>query len=367
MIKKVMIAVVVISLILSFSSSVFAADGSQPAIELDGAGIEAAAYIEGENVYLPLRAVGEAMGCQVQWRGEAQTISVSGPGKSIVIDLNNHKITAGDHDYYMGGSYTIIEDRVYMSEDFFSDNLRLQVRLDKLNGVIRLAVVKENAVSIRTVKESSETDTIKITLQYPQVDGLADQTVQDNINAVLGKAALDAREEGLKNVAELEEALASGYPVSPNKYETYFDYRLKYNQNGLLSVVFLDYQYTGGAHGGTVQSSHTFDLATGAEYRLEDLFQSEAGYVSFINNTVRNEIDERAKEGLLMELTPFETIRDDHDFYLSNDAVVVYFQQYEYWPYAAGIQEFPVEFRELKDMLKPDFSFLKDDFKTGGK
>jgi len=93
--------------------------------------------------------------------------------------------------------------------------------------------------------------------------------------------------------------------------------------------------------------------------------KNDADYVSFISDTVRNAIDERVKEGILPDysIAPFKTIKDDQDFYLSNNVVVVYFQQYEYWPYAAGIQEFPVEFSALKDMLKPGFSFLNDNIK----
>ena len=168
-----------------------------------------------------------------------------------------------------------------------------------------------------------------------------------------------SRLKPLKNADEMKKDRASGYGGSPNKCETYFDYSLNYNQNGLLSVVFKDYQYTGGAHGSTVQSSYTFNLNTGEEYKLKDLFNSDADYVSFISDTVRKEINERVKDGsLLEELTPFNTIREDHDFYLSNDGIVIYFQQYEYWPYAAGIQEFTVEYAALKEMLKPGFSFL---------
>lgn len=107
----------------------------------------------------------------------------------------------------------------------------------------------------------------------------------------------------------------------------------------------------------TVQSSHIFNLVTGEEYKLRDLFKIDADYVSLVSDTVRDEINERIKEGKLPDhfLVPFQTIKDDQDFYLSNHALVVYFQQYEYFPYAAGIQEFPVEFPALRDMLKPDF------------
>jgi len=361
MIKKVFMAAVIISLFLSIPAYGFAATDSQPAIVLDGTEIQAVAYIDGGNVYLPLRAVGEALGYQIQWSGMDRTISVTGPGKDIMVDLNNYRISANGHVYYMSGDCLLIGDSTYMGADLFSDCFGLIVRWDRQSGIVRIESVKENVISIETIQELSENDNIKITVQYPQVKGLAEQTAQDSINAVLEKIAMDAKNEGLKNAEEMEKYMASGYTGSPNKCETYFDHSLKYNQNGLLSVVFKNYQYTGGAHGLTVQSSHTFDLKTGEEYKLKDLVKADVNYVSFISSRVRDEINKRLEEEGLLEITPFETIRDDQDFYLSNnDTVVIYFQQYEYWPYAAGIQEFPVEFSALKDMLKPAFSFLND-------
>ncbi|MDD4239086.1 MAG: DUF4163 domain-containing protein [Desulfotomaculaceae bacterium] len=362
MMKKYFLAVVIIMLMLSLHTNAFAATDSQPAIMLDGTKIEPAAYIDGGNVYLPLRAVGEALGYEVKWSENDRTISVVRPEKDIMIDLVNYKITANDHTYHTS-DYTTIEDRTYMGTDFFSENFGLRVSRDGQNGLVQLESVQENAISIKTIKEASETDIIKITLQYPQIDGLVDQTVQDNVNSILKKIAMDAKSEGLKNLEEAQKELAPGYTGSPNKWETYFDYRVKYNQNGLLSFVFLDYQYTGGAHGLTVQSSHTFNLNTGEEYRLRDLVKSDADYVAFISDIVRNEIDVRIKEGRLPDYwitTPFEAIKEDQDCYLSNDGVVVYFQQYEYFPYAAGIQEYSVEFSTLKDMLKPEFLQLTE-------
>ena len=356
MMKRFCLAGIVILLVLSMCAIGFAATDSQPAIALDGTKIEAAAYVDEGDVYLPLRAVCEALGYEVQWSGTDNTISVTGHGKNIAIDLNNQQITADGNAYYM--SSMLIADRTYLGTDFFSANFGLEVRWDRQNEIVQLERVTENPISIKTMKEFSETEIIKITLQFPQIDGLTDKTVQDSINYIFKEAAMAARDEGLKNADEMEKTNESDYG-SPNKYETYFDYSLNYNQNGLLSVVFKDYQYTGGAHGSTVQSSYTFNLNTGEEYKLKDLFNSDADYVSFISDTVRKEINERVKEGSLFEeLTPFNTIREDHDFYLSDDGIVIYFQQYEYWPYAAGIQEFTVEYAALKDMLKPGFSFL---------
>ncbi|BAF60542.1 predicted secreted protein [Pelotomaculum thermopropionicum SI] len=360
MYKKVILGAVILLILLAPAFG-FAAVDNRPAIELNGVKMQAAAHIDGGNVYLPLRALGEALGYKIGWSEKDGTVSVFKPGKNIVIDLQNNKVTANDHVYYISGDDggTIVGDRTYMGAGFFSGNLGLKVFWDRQGGKIELESIKENAISIKTVKEASENDKIKITLQYPQIEGLDDKVVQDGINSTFKELAGAARNEGLKNAGAMEQD-NSGYAGSPNKCETYFDYRLKYNQNGFLSVVFVNYQYAGGAHGLTAQTSHTFNLKTGEEYRLGDLFKNGADYVSFISGIVSGEIKERMAEGLLPEnpLAPFKTIKEDQDFYLSNGAVVVYFQQYEYFPYAAGILEFPVEFSVLKDMLKPDFSFL---------
>jgi len=355
--------------VLSVNACRSGAAVNQPEIELDGAKIQAVAHIDGQNVYLPLTAVCEALGYEVAWSEGYGMVSVSKPGKNIIIDFNNGKITANDHVYYMSGEYAGAgtEDgmptggEAYMSVDFFSDNFGLKILWDRQDGKLKLESIKENPISIKTVSENTETDKIKMTLQFPQIEGLEDKVVEENINSLFRKAAEAAKGEGLMNANGIVEA-TDGYNGSPNKCETYFDYRLKYNQKGLLSVIFFNYQYAGGAHGLTVQSSYTFNLETGEEYTLKDLMRSDADYVSFISGIVKNQIDERIKEGLLPDylLTPFEAIKDEQDFYLSNNALVVYFQQYEYFPYAAGIQEFAVDFSELKDMLKPEFSFLNE-------
>ena len=368
-VKKSFIPVVVILLLFSLHTGVFAAEGSGadpiPAV-LNGSELDAAAYDNNGVPYLPLREIGESLGYEIRWSGENNAVYALKGGENIMIDLKNNQITANDHAYYMGGDYLgipadgcmMINGRTYMRADLFTE-LGLYAQWDKGNKII-LQSIKKNAITTKTVKQNSENDIIKITLQYPRIDGLGDKAVQDSINSIFEKEALQARDEGLRNAEEMKDLKSSGGISSPHKCETYFDYSVKYDQNGMLSIAFLNYQYTGGAHGLTLQTSYTLDLKTGKEYELKDMMKGEAGYVSFISGIVRNEIDEKTRAGELAEIAAFNTIKDDQDFYLSDSGLVVYFQQYEYFPYAAGIQAFPIEFSTLKDMLKSDLSFLYD-------
>ncbi|HYE12633.1 MAG TPA: DUF3298 and DUF4163 domain-containing protein, partial [Patescibacteria group bacterium] len=226
-------------------------------------------------------------------------------------------------------------------QDFFSDNLGLKVVWDKVNNKVILQEVNENSFAISTKKENSETQTLKLTLQYPELKGLENADVQNKLNSLFARLAAEAKARGY----EIEQYIGQDEITRHIKAEVYFDYQVKYNQNDMLSVAVLDYQYSGGAHGGTVQSSYTFDLKTGREYEIKDLFKEGSDYISMISSEVKKQMEEREMTVLL---APFNSINVDQDFYLSNNAVVVYFQQYEYLPYSYGIPEFAVDFSLIK-------------------
>ena len=362
MIKKTITAAAILTMFLSIGiyCSALAAD-SQPAIFIDGAGASANAQMIDGTVYLPLRAVCETLGYTVQWDGKngGSIVSVSKAGEMIVIDLKNYKITTKGHAYYTGDC-VLIDNHTYMQADLFSENFGFKAQQNQQTGAVELTRVTQNPITITTMNVFSDTDDLTITLQYPQINELSDSTVQDGINTVLRETAMNAENEGLQNAYELVKVKEDGYTGSPNMCETYFDYSVKYNQNGLLSLILMDYQYAGGAHGNTIQTAYTFDLQTGKVLALSDLMKNDSGYVSYINSAVRQGIDERVKAGNLYEFEDgkFQSIKDDQNYYLSNSGVVIYFQQYEYFPYVSGIQEFQIGFSDLKELLKTEYSFL---------
>jgi len=161
------------------------------------------------------------------------------------------------------------------------------------------------------------------------------------------KIALEAWERGIKNGNNISDEVVTRHI----KAETFFNYHVKYNQNDILSVVFQDYQYTGGAHGLTMQSSYNFNLKTGEQYRLSYMFRDNADYVTLISREIKSQM---AEKGITALLNPFNMIKPDHDFYISDEGIVVYFQQYELLPYAYGIPEFAIDSSLLAGSLQAD-------------
>jgi hypothetical protein len=271
--------------------------------------------------------------------------------KNILLNFKEGKIKINDHEYYMTDSLRTIKGKTYMRADFFSDNLALKVQWDRSQGKVILNGIRENDISINTIKEASENSALKITVQYPKIDGLKNKQVEEDVNALFKNSAENAAKVGKKNAADLAEYARLYGGGSPNPCETYFNYQIKYNQNNIMSVVFLDYQYAGGAHGITVQSTYTINLKTGNHYTLKDMFKKNADYVSVISKGVKTQLDERNLTSALF--APFVKISENQYYYLSNNGVVVYFQDYDILPYAAGIQEFSIDFSVLDKLLAP--------------
>lgn len=191
---------------------------------------------------------------------------------------------------------------------------------------------------------------IKTSVEMPVVTGLADTAAQDKINAAFKAYGDTAKTDITRMETECRE-LVEQNPGLAMVYELMATYRVDYSKNGLLCITLSSYYYQGGAHGGEVRSSYIFDLATGDRLGLEDLMKEKSEYRSFINAAIRQEIDERVKENVLYENADFEDIGQTPDFYLSDSALVFYFPEYAYFPYAAGIQEFPVSYADLAGYL----------------
>ncbi|MCX7614514.1 MAG: DUF4163 domain-containing protein [Clostridiales bacterium] len=365
MTKKFIVSIGVISLLFSLGIHCLGFTNENHALYLDGKAIKAEVQTIDGTMYLPLRAVCEAMGYNVKWNGGSgvSSVTINKKGKYLLLDLKSDTITDGEHTYYLynaGNGFVLIENHVYVESGFLSETVQVHIRQNQKTGAVELMSFTENPISIHTMKVHSESDEINIDVQYPQINGLHDETIQNDINKVLRDAAMDCQNEGLQFAYDLAKEKEDGYDQNPNKCVTYFNYRIKYNQNNLLSIVLLNYQYTGGAHGGTDQIAYTFDLNTGKILELGDLMKKDSGYATYINSEIRKAIDERVKADILYEFEDgkFESIRQDPDFYLSNDAVVIYFQEYEYFPYAAGIQEFSIPYTNLNEQLKTEYACL---------
>jgi inhibitor of cysteine peptidase len=235
--KKQFCAAVAAAMLLTAGTGALAAepaDAVRTSVSLDGTALSQTALVRDGEAYLPVRAVAEALGYEVTWSGSDGTVTAAGDRGTAVLDLREETAEQDGHTTYLSGRYLLVSERLYLESGLLSDLFGVTAVLE--DGAVTVSSAAENAVAVTTMKLASDDENLKVTLQYPQVSGLEDIDVQNAINATLRAAAVSAVDEGLQNAFDVLQTREL-YPDYTNKAETYFDYRVTYNQNGLLCVV----------------------------------------------------------------------------------------------------------------------------------
>jgi hypothetical protein len=172
-------------------------------------------------------------------------------------------------------------------------------------------------------------------VDYPAVYGMQNPIVQQRINQSIYSMLL-----------QLARTLQHGNAATP--ISTAYD--IKNNQRDILSILMIGSRDVIGANIEYKQKSMTIDTRTARVYKLSDLFKPGSGYVKTLSKMVADQIKER-KIDLIGE---FKGIRPDHDYYVADLCLVIYFQQYEIASRPYGFPSFPIPLYSIMDMIPED-------------
>ncbi|WP_107572288.1 DUF3298 and DUF4163 domain-containing protein [Clostridioides difficile] len=150
-------------------------------------------------------------------------------------------------------------------------------------------------------------------------------------------------------------------PDEKNKFVANVDFELKKNTDSALSIKVRYYTYSGGAHGFYQDTAYNVDMRTGKFLELMDLFKDNTKYKEVIDEEIKRQIAElEKKDEENIGIYNFKGIKENQNFYLQDDNLVIYFDLYDITPYAAGIPEFSINKKLISSMLKPEYVDLFD-------
>lgn len=155
-----------------------------------------------------------------------------------------------------------------------------------------------------------------------------------------------ARVVSFKLRCDLEDVKQYG-GTSVESYDLQGQYTVHFNGDNLFSVEQQGYIYTGGAHGMTLFNAAAFDLATGKQLTLADLFINGSDYLARINKEVAVQVADESR----MFFGPVEVKDGDLFYFNENGDLVIAYEPYEVAPYAAGIVRFTIPAAQLADIL----------------
>lgn len=205
----------------------------------------------------------------------------------------------------------------------------------------------------KTVNEVNKPKMFEISAEYPQISGVR-PTIAAAFNTLIRtrvtKATAEFRKAMLSQTAEdikwaKERGMSNTCEIS---------YGITYADDEIVSIVFQEYQFTGGAHGNTASSTITFDLKTGREVKLADLFKPRSNYLQVLSDFCVKKLKEDMSE--MTDADWIETgagakAENYRSWNLTKIGLVVNFDAYQVAAYAAGPQEVLVPYTELSRLF----------------
>lgn len=174
------------------------------------------------------------------------------------------------------------------------------------------------------------------TIYYPQIVGLSNIHTQQTMNQTIYQL--------VQSLSQLQRQQQG----TDDFIEMIGSYEIKSNERNILSLSLSNYAYAYHyAHGLTLMKSLTFDVQTGRNYQLKELFKSGSDYVKVLSEIVQKQISERN----IQLLDGFAGISPDQDYYIADKALVLYFQIYDITPYYIGFPMFPISVYMLQDII----------------
>lgn len=146
-------------------------------------------------------------------------------------------------------------------------------------------------------------------------------------------------------------------------YSNYQQLGVARHDEAVVSLISLSSLYSGGSHPNSVQVAYNLDISGQRLLHLEDVIAEEAA--PELAKLVRARVDEKftmidGGNGL------FEDYGDTIDnsmiygnmtpyWYMNNEGLVIFYNQYELGPYAAGIIKAELPYADLEGILLPDY------------
>jgi hypothetical protein len=226
----------------------------------------------------------------------------------------------------------------YIFEDYNNINIKRPHTLSDKK-------INSPRITCKTIKTSDEL--IEVNLKIPIIKGLDSLEIEEKLNSIFKKDIMSFKNE-IEEMAKEYADEADKFGISKIPYNAFTDYCISYNKNNILSIYITYYQYTGGAHGLSIRKAYNINTSNGNLLSLAGMFKDTSNYKSIINKEIQAQINKN-KEMYFPD--SFIGISKNENFYLEGNYIIIFFQQYEIAPYAAGIPEFKIPINCFKSTI----------------
>ena len=132
---------------------------------------------------------------------------------------------------------------------------------------------------------------------------------------------------------------------------------IKFNKNGLASIVGDCETFTGGPHTTSEKIVKNIDTKNGIFLSFKEMFSDDT-HVNRINSYISTLLETNPEK--FDELWKTPTVSENQNFYITPHGLVLLYPPYELSYYSKGLVELEIPYKEIESYLNPDYSFLSD-------
>ena len=214
--------------------------------------------------------------------------------------------------------------------------------------MILLCSCSKDKVKVDYINKDYETESEIIHLEIPNFHGLGTKELSDEISN-------DYEEFSQELLNSFIESSNNSKDSRTGKSKLEMKNEVKYNKNGIFSLVGEIYKYTQGAYGVSDRRILNVDINNSKVLLLKDLFCDEK-YIDMLNS----KLEKLSCDAIYSDLweKPMITDKQSEYFYFDNKGLVIFYPPYGLSYYARGFVEFTIPYSELYGYLKPEYSIL---------
>lgn len=211
-----------------------------------------------------------------------------------------------------------------------------------------------------------KTPVLEVDVAYPTISIPDREDVSEKINSAI-KSEVETfwnfENQNASYAREDYDMAADDTNYSFEPYTGSFSYTVKRCDTQIISIVFSQYDYTGGAHGNPWQYGVTFDAATGNRLQLEGLSDDYTAFYDVLLTDLNHQAMLPAYQDYIFSdfATDVETalLKDSAAWYLDSSGITFISNPYVLGSYAAGTFEFNIPYSDLKG-LKDAYSYREN-------
>lgn len=315
-----------------------------------------------ERTMVPLRGVFESMGATVDWIPETQTIFAQRQSDVVSLQIGNGVLYRNGQEIPLEVPPQIVGERTMVPVRAVAEAFGSQVEWNNETRTVVIHTNKDVPIEksmdlqpihtkegfivnkqVYTIKKENDNGEVlaNISYVYPELDNPSKDVAIKKLNELFLEKAKSDGEEFLQEYGEWAEEMYGEMDGNFIPFESTRNFDVTYSKNGVISIVETVLEETGGPYPKVSFDATNYDLETGKKLLVTDIFSDSSkeweqvvrhGFLTLINAHPEQFFPDASKN--------LEENISKAGFYLTENGVVCYLNPDLIAPRSAGVVRF---------------------------